>query len=163
MKLTTYARPQMKHLGIQADGTVNLNYGIRDIVFASVGADVTRYSLVGPIYAAGDYQPVVTGKAKVGESTEEAIRREVFEEVGYTNLTLIPFPRAPGFPSWTFAIALASPPRGTNAPPVIDTRRDDPRRRIMVAVLHPTDSTVRPLPPPNIEQIVGLVLVPLSE
>ena len=162
MKLTTYARPQMKHLGIQADGTVNLNYGIRDIVLASVGIDVTRYSLVGPIYAAGDYQPVVTGKAKVGESTEEAIRREVFEEVGYTNLTLIPFPRAPGFPSWTFAIAI----RGTSAPPttpVIDTRLDDPRRRIMVAVLHPTGDVISETPPPNMEEIVGLAVIPLSE
>ena len=163
MRLTTYARPQMQHLGIQSDGKVNIDYGIRNVVMASLGVDVTSkggYNLVGPIYKEGDYQPVVTGKAKIGESTESAIRREIFEEVGFTNCTIIPYPPNPRFPDWAFAIAI----RGKSSPattlPPIDERKDDYKRRIMVALLHPV-SGEPPLTPENHENITGLALTPL--
>jgi hypothetical protein len=160
MRLSTYARPQMKHLGIKEDGTVDANYGLRNLVLTVTGIDVISYNLVGPIYESGDYQPVVTGKAKIGESTEDAIRREVFEEIGCSNVTIIPFPRAPGFPKWTFAVAI----RGRYTPPlqpIVDTRRDDYNRRVMVAVLQPPLEVIMK-PPPNTEQIVGLSFTPLT-
>ena len=151
--MSEYASGQMKHIGIGGGG----GFGLREFMKSGYDVDLDTYDILGPIYDDGDYQPVVTGKAKVGEATETAMRREVAEELGLDNITLVPLPANPKYPKWTFAASIDG--RASTSTTPQSTLRDDYNRRVMVLVLiRKTEEIV--LTPVNDEGIHRVLRVP---
>ena len=156
MKVSNYAHQQMKYLGV--GGEIPGSLQVREIVHNVYGVNIDEYDVVGPVYEVeGDYQPVVTGKAKVGEATETAMRREIREELGLDNVTLIPLPACDRFPKWTFAVAIDGREYSSNEKK--DLRRDDYNRRIMVLVLLKRSENLN-LIPVNDEGIHEVIRIP---